>query len=1417
MGINQNKPNRHDIRLLINMQLLPSLYRKILSRKRLAWSILWTTGIPFVLFWFFASWVEPHPSVKFKILPLLVFICSAGILTALLSRNILASLHHLNQKAKEVYPSVFIEGKAADEIVLLSSCLEKVDQAFKDKEKEIKQVKSRLIAFNAVTMAVNQTLDVDQILNEVLGIILEVTDYDGGVIFLSNKEDNNPSIRVWKGEALESIWKFDQVESEGSPSKLTILEGIAQEAEKRKQIIFIPDLKDTQYRGELYRSHSGKIIDLYSRGIKTLSAVPLVAKGRVFGAIILLSLTPREPSLEENELLGAVGQQIGMTIDNINLLSGWTKKAQDLSNLLETSGIISASLDLNQVMEVLTRKVMNTLNAECCWTALLDQKKESLVWGTLLTSSKGGSLAENAPLQPLGLTRMGERLRGISDEPGKSKMIPLEQLPFHDKVIQTNRMVKIEKEDQMNSTEKQLFSLKKGRDAVLLPLSIGQRTLGVVGVEFEASGSPTFENLNLCKSIASQAAFAIENAQLYEDVKQKAEETSLLYQVAQRLSSILDGDELLEQILKVVVESFGYLNCALLLVDKEKRELFVKAAHGFSGDRINDLRIKIDSEGITGWVAKAGEPMVVGDVSLESRYIKGKEECKSEVAVPLKLKGEIIGVLDAESERFFAFGEKDVRVLSQLASQIAVVLENSRLFSEEKKRYLQLALINDVGRKVVSTLDLNRLLENTVEVIQLSLKYDNISLFLVDEPSGDLLLKTCCGKPGNIVAPGYRQKKGVGMVGKAAEWGKTILCNDVIDEPSYIPAIADTRSELAVPIKSGRVVVGVLDVESFSQNTFDHQDVAVLETIVDLLATAIKNTQLYEETRKRASRLELADQINRAISSTLDLESVFRIVSQELNKIMDYDRISMNFWYPQQHLFMAEMISSPKSNLQSVVAKSIPAAETSMYEVVCTQKPYYRKKLVLDHESKPMDRLIYAEGIRSYMLIPIRDSDKITAVLSLESSKEHGFEEEYIQLLNSIAGQLAIAMQNAKLFSDLEKAYQNLKDTQSHMIRIERFRALGEMASGVVHDFNNILASILGRVQLLLLKLKRGESSPTEETEASLKVIEKSVTDGARILARIRDFIQERSDRAFSPVDPHQLIEDSLEMTRTYWKDEAFLAGIQIEIKKEFSATGMIMGDAIELREVLTNLLLNAGDAMSKGGILTLMTHEDTEYVYLTVKDTGMGMTDEVQSKLFVPFFTTKGEEGTGLGLSLAFGIITRHKGEITVESTPGYGSSFTIRLPRSDRRKVEESEVNPGDEKAHILVIEDEENIREVLQEILTSAGHTVTQAENGEEGIELYQKHKADLVITDLGMPGMSGWDVADAIKTVDPLTPVILSTGWGVKLDHSVHNRETVDRIINKPFNMQQILSLIGELLAQRKTRHLEPGIYIPKQRS
>lgn len=1187
-----------------------------------------------------------------RILLLFGGLCLVLALTIVLffSRRVLAPLHELVKKAETIcFQGGEIETspiRSTNDIGRLGRFLDLLAQSLKEKDKKIKSLDRRIMAFSVIATAVNQIRDINQMFGDVLETTLEVTDFDWGIIYLLDEDKKNLRIKSWRGIEVDKISDLDHVK---------LGEGIFGQAAKQEKTLFVPDVEEDDQPW----NHN-----LKDKEAKSILAVPFVAKGEIFGVAGLGSFSLKDLSLEENEFLTAIFQQVGMAIENINLLTSWAKKAKDLSLLLNISYAVSSSLNLGQVLEVLSQRMAEIAEAELCYILLLDENGKDLRVEETYSAQNKVDFTE------------------------KKRRISLELVPYHKNVIETGKMEEIKREDKISDIERELFFAGTVEKVVLMPLSVGQRTLGIAGLGISAQQKLDLEKLNLYRSVTSQTAVAIENAQLYEYVKQRVNEIYTIYNVGQSLSTILDLDQLLDEISRVIVGSFGYLNCAILLVEEKTNQLYVKASRGFPEDWARNLRLKIGEEGIAGWVAHTGQPLVAGDVSKDPRYIRGIEECKSEIAVPLKLKDRVIGVLDAESDQLFAFTQKDVRILSQLASQIAIAIENSRLFQEEKKRSLQLALINDVGRRVVSTLDLEKLLERVIESIQINFKYNHVSLFLMDRFSGELILKNSFGEDAFLIPQDFRLKMGTGIVGWAAKSKKTFLSNEVIKEPRYVPVIQKTRSAVCVPLKSGQKVLGVLDVESFKTGAFDDQDVAVLETLADFLATAMNNVKLYEDTKRKANRLALTDQINRAISSTLDLESIFKIISEELKKVVDYDRLSLAFWHPQQHSFELELVYSQNQIIASR-EKLIPVDDTSMYEVVKTKRPYYIPRLTLEDCIRSSDRLIFSEGIRSYLLIPILNEQEVIAVLNLENRKSNGFEAEQIELVNSVASHLSVAIKNARLFSDLEKAYEDLKRAQDRLIQTEKLRALGQMAGGVAHDFNNILTSILGRVQLISRKLEKQGIEKPEDLSSGLKSIEESAADGTEILSRIQKFTKARRDTTLSPVDLNHIVEDALEMTQACWQNAAILSGIRIDVKKDLREVGPVWGDSTELREVVTNLILNAVDAMPEGGTLSLKTEQDQNFVYLKVTDTGIGMSEEIKDRVFEPFFTTKETKGTGLGMSVVHNIISRHDGGIHVKSSPGQGSSFTIKLPKCkagpdkeegvDKEGLEKSKVPSG------------------------------------------------------------------------------------------------------------------------------------------
>src|SRR5437879_4060283 len=369
-------------------------------------------------------------------------------------------------------------------------------------------------------------------------------------------------------------------------------------------------------------------------------------------------------------------------------------------------------------------------------------------------------------------------------------------------------------------------------------------------------------------------------------------------------------------------------------------------------------------------------------------------------------------------------------------------------------------------------------------------------------------------------------------------------------------------------------------------------------------------------------------------------------------------------------------------------------------------------------------------------------------------------------------------------------------------VRTGRVRALGEMASGVAHDFNNLLASILGRAQLTLQQV----SQP--QLRQWLQVIERAALDGAQTVRRLQEFTRIRRDQPFVAVDLNEVVREALEITQARWREEAVSRGVMLEVKNDLAALPKVAGDPVELREALTNLILNAVDAMPGGGVLTLTTAVVDGEVVVTVSDTGVGIPSAIRDRVFDPFFTTKGPQGTGLGLSMTYAILERHGARITVNSEEGRGTTF--RLTFVPTWELAEPPTEPpapppsGEVSLRCLVVDDEPTVGAMLGDVLGTGGHRAVVGPDGSEGIARFGAEPFDVVFTDLAMPRVSGWQVARAIKEMAPAVPVIVVTGFGVELSAEERRAHGVDLVLVKPLKMQEILGVASQLARRRVWR-------------
>jgi PAS domain S-box-containing protein len=374
------------------------------------------------------------------------------------------------------------------------------------------------------------------------------------------------------------------------------------------------------------------------------------------------------------------------------------------------------------------------------------------------------------------------------------------------------------------------------------------------------------------------------------------------------------------------------------------------------------------------------------------------------------------------------------------------------------------------------------------------------------------------------------------------------------------------------------------------------------------------------------------------------------------------------------------------------------------------------------------------------------------------------------------------------------------KHERERAARADKLRALGQLASGVAHDFNNSLAAILGRA---LLILRRAED---KNLIRSLGIIITAAEDAAATVRRIQTFSRKSLGAEQELLDVAGLLRDATEITRTRWQNEARAAGIRVEVTLSADEGCLVQGHASELREVFVNLIVNAVDAMPSGGSLKICCKRRDGQVKVRFADTGIGMEEEVRERIFEPFYTTKGLHGTGLGLAVSYGIIERHQGMISVYSTPGKGTTFHIHLPlaESGDPSPEEKRMDISTPSLSILVVDDEQFVRETLAEMLTDLDHKVTTASGGWEALEKILNARFDLVFTDLAMPEMDGWEIARAIRKRHPDVPVVLVTGYGSIAHPPPGEPDLVADIIGKPFDFDQVSGTIARVCNEQAVR-------------
>lgn len=598
--------------------------------------------------------------------------------------------------------------------------------------------------------------------------------------------------------------------------------------------------------------------------------------------------------------------------------------------------------------------------------------------------------------------------------------------------------------------------------------------------------------------------------------------------------------------------------------------------------------------------------------------------------------------------------------------------------------------------------------------------------------------------------------------------------------------------------------------------------------MLDQLTADISERQAFgSKLQRQLSRLDLLNRITRAVGERQDLRSIFQVVIRHVEEDVAVD-------------FCCVCLYDPLEEMLTVTSVGVGSRETAL-ELALTEKARVpvgrnglsrcvRGELVYEpniaNSQFAFPSTLAKGGLRALVVAPLRAESRVFGVLVAARREAESFNSADCEFLRQLSEHVALAAHQAQLHDALQRAYDDLRLSQETVVQQERLRALGQMASGVAHDINNAISPIALYTESLLER----ETTLSERARAYLTTIQTAIHDVARTVSRMREFYRPQdSHAALAKVELNRVITGVIELTQARWRDVPQERGAVIELRTDLmNPAPAVMGAENEIRDALTNLILNAADAMPEGGTLTLRVAtamrqpsrerespsardvggagSPHEVVYLEVSDTGVGMDEETRRRCLEPFFTTKGERGTGMGLAMVYGMAKRHAAELEIDSAPGKGTTVRIVFPVAPR-SAEESEkqlalglaVRP----LRILIVDDDPLIIESLRETLRGDGHRVTAADGGQAGIDAFEAARGrnepfELVITDLGMPHVDGRRVAAAVKSAAAGTPVVLLTGWGQRLTAENQVPPHVDRVLNKPPRLRELRAALAELV-------------------
>jgi GAF domain-containing protein len=1076
---------------------------------------------------------------------------------------------------------------------------------------------------------------------------------------------------------------------------------------------------------------SDRRAEVEREGSRAVGAVPLCSNGRVRGALVVHYWTVRTLGEDDMARLQALAEHAALAIDNARVYADAMRRADRLRELTDLEQLVAESLVVDDVLRRIAQATARLLDAPLVqlWTA---DPAERVV-----------------------------RLSASSIEPGLADVRMPRMVPFGDGIVGRVAATKTTIYVGDVTGDPRTLSADWGRETGItrmlsVPiLAANDDLLGVLVVRARDESLSRDDNRALVTSFAARAAIAMQHARMYGEAVHRAGRLRDLVAVSQTITGSLDSADVMRRITQAVAAMRPGALGAVHLYDAERGVLRAEAVSGAEWDGVPVERAA--NAGLPGVVFEAQTPVLVPQPLTHPRTLARdwwqKRPKGTYYGVPIAVGDTFVGVLDYVLPDGLPDAEEQ-EALRLLAAQAGIALRNAALYQTERVQAERIRALAAVNQRLSSALDLDELLRSICESAATLIGVRFVAFWLADDAARTVTLASSSEPEIAGDAPRQSAPYDLGATGWVARHRERLVIDDITSDHRIMDvgwlARWGLTSYAAYPVMAGDQLLAILAFLHTAPIRVGDDAVDVIDMFIAQASVAVRNAQLYREAQRRRDVAETLARVARELTGTLEAERIAALVTRGLVDLLG-TRAAALYRYDQEtgglrQLAVYGLGADVVRGIEFRAGEGVPGWAIAERKIVTTPDVLREPRVQLSPELR--DRAV-RNGIGAVVGVPLLTRESIVGALALGDRRGREFSPDELQALQAFADQTALALENARLYAAAQESLARLRETQAQLVQAAKMSALGQLVSGVAHELNNPLSVIIGYGQLLLAR----------DVPATLKrPLELMVAQGDRMAKIVRNllyFARQRPPER-GAVDVRYVMEQTLALRLNHLT----LSGISVE--REFDdALPPINGDAQQLEQVFLNLLLNAEQAIhdTKAAgriVLRARVRPDGRAVLAQVVDDGPGIPAEVLPRVFEPFYTTKTVGmGTGLGLSVSYGIVQEHGGRLTVDSRPGE-TTFTLELPVTDapapREVSDDRRVFNGVGKV-ALVVEDEPSVLDLVVTLLGESGWRVDVAAGGHAGLARVRDRRYDLIVSDIRMPDGDGQEFYEEALAHDP----------------------------------------------------------------